>query len=220
MRADGRLTDAARFSTITLAEPPKDQLDAAERRARLVIVPGPESSLVEAVVALGRGEVVSWVDRADARPALGFEESFNAIIALHEHEGFRAAMDARGITDLDQVQIDPWPTGSFGIAIEEGRRIARCIAFYREEPTDNGYARPIEGVVAWVDLGTGEVLEVEDHGVVPLPPERGSYYPEDNGPLRDDLRALEITQPDGVSFTVEGSLVRCRTATHRRTRDC
>ena len=208
VRAAGRLTDAARFSTVTLDEPPKDQLDRADRRARLIIVPGPECSLVEAVVAVGSGAVLSWVARDGVRPALGFEESFNAIIALHEHDGFRKAMAERGITDLDKVQIDPWPTGSFGIAAEEGRRIVRCIFFYREHPGDNGYARPIEGLLATVDMARGEVLELVDHGVVPIPEATGSYYPEDNGPLRDDLRPLEITQPDGPSFTVEGNLVR------------
>ncbi|MDX6232269.1 MAG: primary-amine oxidase, partial [Nocardioidaceae bacterium] len=200
-----RLTDAARFSTVTLDEPPKGT--TIERRARLVIVPGPEASVIEATVAIGTGEVVSWEVVDGVRPALGFEESFNAIVALHEHEGFRQAMDARGITDLDKVQIDPWPTGSFGIGIEEGRRIVRCIFFYRDEPNDNGYARPIEGLLATVDMARGEVLELVDHGAVPMPEERGSYYPEDNGPLRTDLRPLEIVQPDGVSFIVDGNLV-------------
>ena len=57
-------------------------------------------------------------------------------------------------------------------------------------------------------MGRGEVLEVVDLGVVPLPPLAGSYYPEHNGPLRKDLRPLTITQPEGPSFSVEGNLVR------------
>jgi primary-amine oxidase len=116
-------------------------------------------------------------------------------------------MRKRGITDFDLVQIDPWPAGTFGSPHEEGRRISRCISFLRESQTDNGYARPIEGVVAFFDQGCGEVLEVLDLGTVPLPPHRGSYLPEDVGPMRTDLKALEITQPDGPSFTVEGNLV-------------
>ncbi len=208
VRASGRLTAAARFSTVTLDEPPKDDLDRAGRRARLVIVPGAECSLIEATVALPSGEIVAWVEREDVRPALGFEESFNAILALHEHDGFKEALAARGITDLDRVQIDPWPTGSFGIPAEDGRRVVRCICFYREEPGSNGYARPIEGLQALVDMARGEVLEVLDLAAAPLPVEAGSYYPEDNGPLRVDLRPLEIAQPDGVSFTVEGNLLR------------
>ena len=47
-----------------------------------------------------------------------------------------------------------------------------------------------------------------DLGVVPFPPKSGSYYPEDNGPARTDLKPLEITQPEGPSFEVEGNLVR------------
>ena len=62
--------------------------------------------------------------------------------------------------------------------------------------------------MAFVDMGRGEVLEVVDLGVVPLPPKSGSYYPEDNGPLRTDLKPLEITQPEGPSFEVDGNLVR------------
>jgi len=62
--------------------------------------------------------------------------------------------------------------------------------------------------MAYVDGGRGEVLEVVDLGVVPFPPQGGSYYPEHNGPLRADLRPLTITQPEGPSFTVEGNLVR------------
>jgi primary-amine oxidase len=106
------------------------------------------------------------------------------------------------------VQIDPWPAGTFGLGHEEGRRIARCLAYLRESKEDNGYARPLEGLLAFVDMGRGEVLEVVDLGVVPFPSEHGSYYPEHNGPLRTDLKPLEITQPEGPSFKVEGNLVR------------
>ncbi|HEX7132689.1 MAG TPA: primary-amine oxidase, partial [Iamia sp.] len=109
---------------------------------------------------------------------------------------------------LDTVQIDPWPTGSFGNPAEDGRRVARCICFHRQEPGDNGYARPIEGLQALVDMARGEVLEViDDQGGAPLPPGRGSYLPEDHPP-RDGLRPLDISQPDGVSFELDGHELR------------
>ena len=130
------------------------------------------------------------------------------LAALHGHDEWNAALDRRGIVDRSLVQIDPWPAGTFGLAHEEGRRITRCLAFLRESKEDNGYARPLEGLMAFVDMGRGEVLEVVDLGVVPFPPKSGSYYPEDNGPLRTDLKPLEITQPEGPSFEVEGNLVR------------
>jgi len=213
-RATDRLEERARFAYIGLHEPSKDVVRSfrpgqpIDRLVRLVIVTGPAAGLVEAVVSVTDGTVRSWAVVDDARPALLIEESMHAINALRAHPDWQSAMRRRGITDFDSVQIDPWPAGSFGVAHETARRICRCLSYVRESPDDNGYARPVEGVIGFVDMGRGEVLEVTDTGVVPLPPGRGSYYPEDQGELRADLKPLEITQPEGPSFTVEGNLVR------------
>ena len=156
--------------------------DPVPRRVRVLIVPGPEAAVVEAVVDLSDGEVVGWTERLDVRPALLYDDAYRSILALKADPAWQAAMGRRGITDFDRVQIDPWPTGNFGRDMEDGRRITRCLSYYREEESDNGYARPVEGVLATVDAARGVVLEVTDYGVVPLAPERGSYLPEDNEP--------------------------------------
>ena len=79
----------------------------------------------------------------------------------------------------------------------------------REEGlADNAYARPIEGLYAVVDLNTMEVLRVEDTSDVPVPEASGGYRVDQVGPLRDDLRPLDIVQPDGPSFEVDGREVR------------
>ena len=105
------------------------------------------------------------------------------------------------------MQIDPWPAGVFGYDCEEGRRITRCISFLRADQTDNGYARPIEGLIVHFDMANNEVIEVIDHGVTPLPPNRASYYAEDQPRMREGLKPISITQPEGVSFTVDGNRV-------------
>src|ERR1700683_5156063 len=215
--------EVLRFAYIGLFEPPKEvvrAVDAGEdvavdRRLRLVLLQGPEADVVEATVSVTRGEVDRWEIVRDVRPPLQMEESIAVLAALCEAPGGNAALDRRGIVDPSLVQIDPWPAGTFGLGHEEGRRITRCLAFLRESKEDNGYARPLEGLLAFVDMGRGEVLEVLDTGVVPLPSEHGSYYPEDNGPLRSDLKPLEITQPEGPSFEVEGNLVRWQKWTMR-----
>jgi primary-amine oxidase len=212
-KAGDRLDKRARFATVTLEPPAKADLatfrpgDPIARRVRLIIAPGEDCTVIEAVVDVTAGKIESWEERSDVRPALLFDDSLKSIIALKENPEWQAAMRRRGITDFDKVQIDPWPTGNFDRRIEDGRRITRCLSYYREHPTDNGYARPIEGVIATVDGARGEVLELLDYGVVPLPPEPGSYYQEDNQPLRTDLRPLDIVQPEGPSFTVESNLI-------------
>jgi primary-amine oxidase len=75
--------------------------------------------------------------------------------------------------------------------------------------------------VVLVDLDRMRVHEVTDDGVVPVPERSGNYIPEllagqfegypENYPtvdrLREDLRPIEITQPEGPSFTVDGHAV-------------
>ena len=214
VRDSGRITDAALFSIVTLDEPTREALavhgggQPVDRRVRLVIVPGPESSVIEAVVTLPAGDIVEWVLQDGVRPALLFDDSYRAVIALKADPGWQAAMNKRGITDFDKVQIDPWPTGNFGNPLEDGKRVVRCLSYYRELPSDNGYARPVEGVLATVDAARGEVIEVLDYGVVPLPEGPGTYRPEDVQPQRTDLRPLNLVQNEGVSFTLESNLLR------------
>jgi primary-amine oxidase len=208
--------EALRFAYIGLCDPPKEMVrdvDAGkevvvDRRLRLVLLQGPEADVAEVTVSVTRGEIDRWEIVRNVRPPLQMEESIMVLAALHEHPEWNAALDRRGIVERAMVQIDPWPAGTFGLGHEEGRRITRCLAYLRESKEDNGYARPLEGLLAFVDMGRGEVLEVVDLGVVPFPSEHGSYYPEHNGPMRTDLKPLEITQPEGPSFEVEGNLVR------------
>ena len=210
IRADPRFEAGSVFADVRLYEPAKDAApEAFEREIEALLVPpGARLEAIEVVVSVTAREIRSWTVREGARPALLFGESLQAMLGVQAHPDWQAALRRRGIEDLSQVQIDPWPAGSFGVAHEDGRRISRCIAYLRETPSDNGYAWPIEGLIAFFDQGAGEVLEVVDLGVVPMPPERGSYLPADVGPLRDDLRPLEIVQPDGASFHVEGNHVR------------
>jgi primary-amine oxidase len=204
-----------RFAYVGLCDPPKELVRAfdrgepveVDRRVRMVLLQGPEATVFEVIVSVTRGVVDRWEEVFDVRPPLQMEESIMVLVALHDHPDWVAALERRGITDRSLVQIDPWPAGTFGLDHEKNRRITRCLAYLRTSREDNGYARPIEGLLAFVDMGRGEVLEVVDTGVVPLPPTSGSYYLEDNGPPRADLKPLSITQPEGPSFTVDGNLV-------------
>jgi primary-amine oxidase len=213
LRDSGRVPEGALFAHMVLHEPHKDEIarwspgDPVERRVRAVVVPGPGMTLNEVVVSLNRGEIVEWVDHTDMRPTLLMTESIGAIVTTKQHPDYIAALAKRGITDLDRVQIDPWPAGTFGYDCEEGRRITRCISFLRTDPTDNGYARPIEGLIVHFDMAANEVIEVIDHGVTALPRHPASYYAEDQPRMREGLKPISITQPEGPSFTVTGNHV-------------
>lgn len=216
LRGSGRLPEGALFASIVLHEPVKDVLaqwkpgDPVERRTRAVIVPDERCGVVEAIVELGAGVIEAWNEIESVRPTLLMHEAAQAIGTIRANPEYLAALARRGITAdmIDQVQIDPWPAGVFGYDCEDGRRISRCISFLRESQSDNGYARPIEGLIVHFDNGRNEVLEVNDHGVTTMPPNRASYLAADQPRMRTDLKPISITQPEGPSFTVEGNLVR------------
>ena len=113
-----------------------------------------------------------------------------------------------GVTNLELVHLEPWPAGgALHESIPRGHRAQRVIAFVKEDKTDNPYARPIQGLIAHVDLTEGKLAYLEDHGVVALPPEGGRYDAASQPELRETLKPIEISQPDGASFIVDGNYV-------------
>ena len=87
--------------------------------------------------------------------------------------------------------------------------MVRVLAFLQAREHDLAWAHPIDGVTAHVDLIEKKVLRVTDEFELPVPTESGDYDdPAVRGPERTTLRPIEITQPEGPSFTVEGSLLR------------
>jgi primary-amine oxidase len=213
VRDSGRVDARVIFAYVGLEEPSKDVVrsyrpgDPVARQVRILLVTSPRAFVMEVVVSVSTRSIVSWREIPDARPALLFTEAIAVIAALKADGRWQAAMRKRGIDDFSKVQIDPWPAGAFGLEVEADRRLSRCLSYVRDAPGANGYARPVEGVVGFVDMGRAEVLEVTDTGSVPIPPGPGGYFPEDMPGLREDLRPLEIRQPRGPSFSVEGNLV-------------
>jgi primary-amine oxidase len=207
LRAEDRLPDNARFVAVSTAEPPKETLaDVIAQGARLaeaVVVAGPIT--VEAVVDLVNHKVVHWHERDDVQPPMNVEEFFAVEQAVRENPQFVEALRRRGIEDLSLVDIDPISAGYHGLEYEvPGRRLARILAFVRPYPAGNAYARPVEGVFGVVDVATGEFVHFEDRNAVPLPPDEGEFRAAQLPVLRDDLRPIEITQPEGASFGVHG----------------
>lgn len=210
LREQRGLADTVRFSYVALDEPDKDELDAfdtsgaIERRAAAVLIDRATGTVSEAVVSLTEGRVTAWRDLDDVQPALLFEDCFDAIIAVKEDPRWQEAMRRRGITDFESIQLDPWPAGRFGLDVEAERRLTRVLSYVRHDEADNGYAHPIEGVLVYYDFHSGQVVQVDDYGVVEIPPECANYDIEHVGTLRDDRKPLEILQPEGPSFRVEG----------------
>jgi primary-amine oxidase len=221
VRADRVFTDSTYFVTITLAEPAKpaglnftagDQVD---RSAEIVLYDPATATLSEVLVSLDRAAVLSTVVVPDRFPLFIRDEMMLIEAAVRADARWQAAMRARGIADPDLAMIDAWPSGYYGPQDHPSvsARLCRPLTWLRSSELDHGYARPVEGLVVTLDLDAMRVIDVEDAGVVAVPAHPGNYSPElmfdpENRPafsqLRDDLKPIEISQPAGPSFTVQG----------------
>jgi primary-amine oxidase len=210
VRQRPELSEQVCFPSIRLSEPPKQVVrdfrpgQAVERQAWVVVHDTGKHELYDGVVSLDRREVIRWDARPGLQGPLLLEEYDAAAGLIKQDSRWQRAIRRRGI-DPDQVRVDAWMIGNFGIAAHEGRRLCASLAYLREMIPDLPYARPIEGVVAYVDLDARKVIEVLDPEPVPVPADPGRYDPAAVGPLRPDLRPIEITQPEGASFEVRGN---------------
>ncbi|MEN9219972.1 MAG: primary-amine oxidase, partial [Thermostichales cyanobacterium GMQP_bins_62] len=201
-----------RFPCVMLKEPTRQQMtawqagDPLPRLAWVVVLA--QGTPWELVVNLDTGEIQSQQEITQGQPNVMADELAEAEAVIKAHPDFQAALARRGITNLDLVMVDPWAVGNFGLAEEEGSRLLRGYCWLRTTPESNAYARPIEGLLPWVDARTMEVIRIEDLGIYPIPPEPGEYAREFQTQWRTDLKPLHISQPQGPSFTVTGSLVR------------
>ena len=209
-------TDGAwRFASIELREPPKSDVrawatgDPVPRRSLSVLWSRETNQTHEAVVDLVADRVESWTHVPDVCPNFTVDEYHEVDDALHQHPEVLATLAGRGITDPALVLFDVWTYGrELMPARWRDRRLGWCDVWVRATPGGNPYAHPVSGLKVVVDMNTLEVLDIEDHHDHGLPDVAGEYDPALTGvPSREDLRPLEIAQPEGVSFTVEDNLV-------------
>ena len=205
--------DALRFVSITLHEPAKKSMeiyqpgDPFPRQAFAVLLDRRTKSGYEAVVDLTSQSVTSFTALADGiQPSIMLDEFSEVEAAVRSSPAFLEALEKRGIANPDLVMVEPWSAGLYGTEPPEykGLRLMRALCFVRSEPSDNGYARPLDSIVIIVDVNKLEVLRIEDYGTVPLPPESANWASQYIPNTRQDLKPIDIVQPEGPSFQVDG----------------
>ncbi|MFZ0047177.1 MAG: primary-amine oxidase [Streptosporangiaceae bacterium] len=215
LAAAGLLGESVRFAYYGLDEPPKDDVlggRAADRRLRAFVIDVSSGESSDVVVSLTSQVVISrrvLDPRTDGQLPILDQDFAVTEEMVRADPQWRAAMARRGLTDVSKIRLCPLTAGSFGAADEDGRRIVRVLAFVQSDPQDYAWSHPVDGVAAYFDLIERRVFRIVDEFELPVPAESGDYEdPEVRGPLRTDLRPIEITQPDGPSFSLDGTLLR------------
>ena len=223
LRREGLVGVTFRFASIELKEPPKGEVkawrpgDAVRRTSFAVVFNREDNKTYEATVDLTGHTVVSFEHVPDVTPNFTLDEFHDVDVAMRQHPDVIAKLAARGFTDMSLILVDVWTYGKAVMPEQHRqRRLGWCDLWARETPDGNPFAHPVSGLKLIVDMNTLELLEIEDHHDYGHPAVDGEYIPSVRGTqVRTDLKPLHITQPEGVSFTVEGAELKWQNWTMR-----
>jgi primary-amine oxidase len=214
VRKSGKACATTRFISIALNEPDKTSTQGASsretipREAFIVLYDRAKNACFEGIVSLKDERVLSCKHVPGAQPMMTVDEMIECERAVLDSPEFREALVRRtGIADTSLVMVDIWSAGYYGEAEERERRLVRPLCFLRADATDNGYARPIEGIRPVVDLASMKVVRIEEYERVPIPPGESNYAASRRTSFYQDIKPLEIVQPEGPSFQVSGNAV-------------
>lgn len=208
------IDSAWRYASIILREPPKSEVrkwrksDPIVRRALAVLWNKQSNDVYEAVVNLTTDTLESWTHVPGVTPNFTVDEYHDCDVALRADPVVRAALEKRGV-DPDLVLFDLWTYG--GAVIPEqwrDRRLGWVDIWKRAATGSNPYAHPVSGMKIIVDVNSMEVLDIDEAHDRGFPDVDAEYTPELRGITpRTDLKPLDIVQPEGVSFSLDGSLL-------------
>lgn len=213
----GQFRTGMRFVMLQAKEPPKSFMagfrsgQSFERLVDVLMIDTTTTRAIDAIVSLSKGEVVSWAIAEDkGQPMIIPDEFVEMTIICMQDERVARALEKRGldIAERGLVCIDPLSAGYFSEDEDPSRRLLRGMFLMRKESNDNIYAHPIEGLTALVDMNAQRVVEVIDMGVVPVPQTMRNYERQYIKKMREPLKPIVITQPEGVNYTVDGWAVR------------
>ncbi|HTA07674.1 MAG TPA: primary-amine oxidase [Streptosporangiaceae bacterium] len=216
LRARKEVDPGWRFASIDLAEPAKDELTrgAADiaRAAHVICWNTADGQACRALVSLPDGDITQWELLPDVQPNMTVDEWHECDEMLRRQPQLIDALARRGITDVSLVLTDVWAYGAALVpARYRGLRLGWADVWARGSADGNPYAHHITGLHPVVDLNRMRLLELEDNeseGGTERPDVMGEYLPELIPTPQREVSPLHVHQPDGVSFTLDGRLLR------------
>ncbi|MEA5552646.1 primary-amine oxidase [Anabaena cylindrica UHCC 0172] len=211
LKQEKTLSDTAFFPMITLQEPDKKEVlnftpgKSFARQVFLLVYERELNKTFTGIVNLNTKTLTSWQEKPGVQPAILPPDYEIAKEVIKSDPQWQKAMQKRGITDFDQVQISCWTAGILTPAEEKsGNRLCRALSYYKGKQA-NFYARPIEGVLITVNLNKGEIDSFVDNGVVPISQENWDYDLKSFSKLIPPPKPLKIIQPHGQTFKIKGN---------------
>ena len=210
------------FNAITLREPRKAELqawlaspDTAPRPHRIadVVTIGRGSKVYDSLVDLTEPKIAQWELTEGVQPLITVEELQIVEKVVRQNAKVIEQCGILGIpaTDMHKVYCDPWTIG-YDVRYGSKVRLQQAIMYYRPHVDDNQYTFPLDFCPIF-NAETQEIVHID----IPQTRRPLNKAPAINfhaeavqaqGGYRKDLKPINITQPEGVSFQLDGRVLK------------
>ena len=210
LEREHHLDASTEFYNVSLVEPQKNNVwafskgDAFERKAKVVV--RHEGENAEVIINLNDETLESWNVLEGVQPNWLSREFWAMNDEIKQHPDFIVAMGKRNIEDFEFVDCVVLPTSYFGTEEQKGRRIGHAACRY-VPGAQNIWTRQIEGLTVVLDMDENRVVRVVDEGVVPMPDTNSDFDRASIGTPRQIPGPIQITQPLGPGFELNGNVV-------------
>ena len=209
------------YNAVTLLEPPKAEMlpwlsdpDHSPRPKRIadIVVINTEGKLHDGQIDLGEKKVLKWSHTPGVQPLITMEDLQAVELVARKDPKVIEQCGLIGIApnEMHKVYCDPWTIGydeRFGNAV----RLQQALMYYRPHVDDCQYSYPLDFCPIY-DANKGEIIHIDipkvRRPINKAPP--NNYHAKsitEMGGYRTDLKPLNITQPEGVTFKVNGRVI-------------
>ncbi|KAH9827342.1 Copper amine oxidase 1 [Teratosphaeria destructans] len=209
------------FNAVTLWEPRKAAMmkwlaspDTVPRPARVadVVAIGRGSKVFDGLVNLNEGRLVKWALTEGVQPLITMEDLQIVEKVVRKDPKVIEQCGIIGIPpeDMHKVYCDPWTIG-YDERFGSGIRLQQALMYYRPHVDDSQYTYPLDFCPIF-NSDTEEIIHIDVPKIRrPLNTAPPINYHADaiakEVGYRKDVKPINISQPEGVSFTVDGRTV-------------
>ncbi|KAK9454665.1 copper amine oxidase [Dipodascopsis uninucleata] len=207
------------FNVISLADPKKaeflawqadpENIPKPAREVDIVAIEVGKSGVLEGLVDLTAGKVISWKHIEGVQPILTVEDlsKVERIIRTHPKVIEQCVISGIPESDMHKVYCDPWTIG-YDERFGNERRLQQAIMFYRSDEDDSQYSHPLDFCPIF-DTETEEVIAIDIPPIRrPVSKEKHSNFTpkavEEEFGYRKTVKPIYVEQPEGVSFKISG----------------
>jgi len=207
------------YQAVTLLEPRKADMSRwLQDKANIppppriadVTVIGPSGKVYDAFVDVATTRILKWEELNDVQPIITLEEltAVETICRTDPKVIEQCAINGIAKEDMHKVYCDPWTIG-YDERYGSNTRLQQALMYYRPNVDDCQYQYPLDFCPVF-DSNKQEIVSIDIPKIRrPLPDLSNpiNYHPAGvakAGGYRTDLKPINITQPEGVSFKLKG----------------